>query len=89
MRRTVAATLLPASLALAACSPADEPRVRVMGGACSDDYGPALDNWVASMDNDNDGVINSDEFNTAFQEAEDEVDGKLDLDELRGAVCGR
>lgn len=83
------AALLLATLALTACTPTDEPRVRVMGGACSDDYGPALDNWVASMDRDNDGVINSDEFNSAFEEADDRVDGKLDLEELRGAVCGR
>ena len=82
------AALLLATLTLAACTPTDEPRARVMGGACSDDYGPALDNWVASMDQDGDNVINSDEFNTAFQEADDEVDGKLDLNELRNTVCG-
>lgn len=86
--RLALATLSLAMLALAACSPTDEPQVRVMGGACSDDYGPALDNWVASMDQDNDGVINSDEFNSAFEEADDQVDGKLDLEELRGTVCG-
>jgi hypothetical protein len=77
-----------ALLPLAACSPGEEPRVTVIGGACGDDYGPALDNWVASMDTNNDNVINSDEFNSAFSEAEDTVDGKLDISELRGAVCG-
>jgi Ca2+-binding EF-hand superfamily protein len=63
-------------------------RVEVEGGACGDDYGPALDSYVASMDADQSSTINSDEFNTAFQEADDDVDGKLDLDELRNAVCG-
>lgn len=87
-RLALALILLGGSLPLAACTPGDQPRVEIEGSACGDDYGPALDNWVASMDQDGDNVINSDEFNTAFQEADDEVDGKLDLNELRGTVCG-
>ncbi len=81
--------LMTASLLLAACNSTDQPRVEIEGSACGNDYGPALDNWVASMDQDNDNTINSDEFNTAFQEADDDVDGQLDLNELRGTVCGQ
>ncbi|MFO1067020.1 MAG: hypothetical protein U1E14_00665 [Geminicoccaceae bacterium] len=74
---------------LAACAPGDQPTVIVEGGACSNnDYGPALDNYVASMDDNDDGVINSDEFNTAFQEADDDDDGRLDTLEMKQAICG-
>ena len=86
--RSVACLLALAVPALAACSPGDQPTIIVEGSACSDnDYGPALDNYVASMDANNDGVVNSDEFNTAFQEAEDNDDGRLDITEMQNAVC--
>jgi hypothetical protein len=81
--------LLAALVMAAACSQQEgDMRVSAENSACSDDYGPALDNWVASMDDNQDGVINSDEFNTAFEEAEDIVDGKLDRTELQQTVCG-
>jgi hypothetical protein len=88
--RSAACLLVLAVPALAACSPGDQPTIIVEGSACSDnDYGPALDNYVASMDANDDGVVNSDEFNTAFQEADDDVSGQLDLNEMKSAICGQ
>jgi hypothetical protein len=83
------ALAMAAGLLLAACADQTGPiRVEVEGGARGDDYGPAPGSYVASMDADQSSTINSDEFNTAFQEADDDMDGKLDLSELRDAVCG-
>lgn len=83
------ALALAGGLLLAGCSDQiGSLQVDVQGSPCGDDYGPALDAWVTSMDADNSGTVNSDEFNAAFQEADDDMDGKLDLDELRSAVCG-
>ena len=52
---------------------------------------PGLGDFLEAADADNDNRLNSDEFNSAFQEAEDEVtpDGQLDRDELAKYVCDK
>lgn len=82
----------PALLALAACllgaGCSNEPvNVTYEGFECPDV--PGLDEFLEAADADNDNKLNSDEFNSAFQEAEDEVtpDGQLDRTELAAYVC--
>jgi hypothetical protein len=52
---------------------------------------PGLGEFLEAADADNDNMLNSDEFNSAFEEAEDEVtpDGQLDRNELARYVCAR
>ncbi len=52
---------------------------------------PGLDDFLSAADSDNDNMLNSDEFNSAFQEAQDEVtpDGQLDRNELAKYVCAK
>jgi hypothetical protein len=80
-----AAAMLGAAMWLVAC--ADEP-IRITTNTCGD-FGPGLADWVQSMDTDGDGVINSDEFDAGFEDAENEVDGKLTNEEFRESLCSR
>ena len=52
---------------------------------------PGLDDFLEAADADNDNKLNSDEFNGAFEEAEDEVtpDGQLDRNELAAYICAK
>ena len=52
---------------------------------------PGLDDFLEAADADNDNRLNSDEFNSAFEEAEDEItpDGQLDRNELAQYVCAK
>ncbi|MFL5337577.1 MAG: hypothetical protein ACJ8H8_31495 [Geminicoccaceae bacterium] len=52
---------------------------------------PGLDDFLEAADADNDNRLNSDEFNAAFEEAEDEItpDGQLDRNELAQYVCAK
>lgn len=78
--------LVGAALLVAACS--DEPvDVRYVGFDCPEL--PGLDDYVRAADSDGDNRISTYEFNSAFQEAMDEVtpDGQLDRDELTRYVC--
>ena len=52
---------------------------------------PGLDDFLEAADADNDNKLNSDEFNGAFAEAEDEImpDGQLDRNELAQYICAK
>ena len=52
---------------------------------------PGLDDFLEAADADNDNMLNSDEFNSAFEEAADEItpDGQLDRNELAQYVCAK
>jgi hypothetical protein len=52
---------------------------------------PGMDGFMEAADANNDNMLNSDEFNAAFEEAQDEVmpDGQLDRNELAGYVCAK
>ena len=52
---------------------------------------PGLGDFLEAADADNDNRLNSDEFNSAFEEAQDEItpDGQLDRDELAKYVCAK
>lgn len=80
-------TLLPllGFLLIGACTGPVE--VTYVNSICSDGSGPALDAWMDATDTDNDGVVNSDEWNASFQRAEDQVDGQLDSAELQNMFC--
>jgi hypothetical protein len=91
-RRTARMPLRPAPLAavfcLLAAGCANEPvNVAYEGFECPEV--PGLGDFLEAADADNDDRINSDEFNAAFEEAEDEVtpDGQLDREELASYVC--
>lgn len=78
--------LLPLSLLVVGCQ--NQPvNVSYEGFQCPDV--PGLDDFLEAADADNDNKLNSDEFNSAFQEAMDEVtpDGQLDRNELAKYVC--
>src|SRR5829696_5515090 len=80
--------LLALGLLVAACQ--NEPvNVTYEGFECPEV--PGLDEFLEAADADNDNMINSDEFNGAFEEAEDEVmpDGQLDRSELAKYVCAK
>lgn len=51
----------------------------------------SLDDFLYAADDNGDGVVDSDEFNGAFQSAMDEVtpDGQLDRNELHKYVCSK
>jgi hypothetical protein len=50
---------------------------------------PGLDGFLEAADANNDNMISSDEFNSSFQEAMDDItpDGQLDRNELANYVC--
>ena len=50
---------------------------------------PGLDDFLEAADANNDNRLNSDEFNSAFDESMDQVtpDGQLDRNELAAYVC--
>lgn len=52
---------------------------------------PGLDEFLEAADANNDNMLNSDEFNGAFEEAEDQMqpDGQLDRNELANYVCAK
>jgi hypothetical protein len=52
---------------------------------------PGMDEFMEAADADNDNMLNSDEFNAAFEEAQDEVtpDGQLDRNELANYLCAK
>ncbi len=82
----------PAVLAAFACLLAagctNEPvDVTYQGFECPDV--PGLDDFLEAADANNDNMLNSDEFNSAFQESMDEItpDGQLDRNELAAYVC--
>lgn len=52
---------------------------------------PGIDDFLEAADANNDNRINSDEFNGAFEEAEDQMqpDGQLDRNELANYVCAK
>ena len=52
---------------------------------------PGMDEFLEAADANNDNMINSDEFNGAFEEAEDQMqpDGQLDRNELANYVCAK
>ena len=52
---------------------------------------PGIDDFLEAADADNDNKLNSDEFNSAFEEAADEVtpDGQLDRNELAQYICAK
>lgn len=80
--------LLPLSLLLVACQ--NEPvNVTYQGFECPDV--PGLDDFLEAADANNDNRLNSDEFNSGFEEAMDEVtpDGQLDRNELANYVCAK
>jgi hypothetical protein len=86
--------LRPALFALAACllvaGCQNEPvNVTYEGFECPEV--PGLDDFLAAADANNDNMLNSDEFNGAFEEAEDEMmpDGQLDRNELAKYVCAK
>ena len=84
--RILAGSALALSVLLAGCQ--NEPvKVSYEGFQCSDV--PGIDEFLEAADANNDNKLNSDEFNSAFQEAEDEVtpDGQLDRNELAAYVC--
>ena len=75
------ASCLALAVLLAGCQ--NEPvNVTYEGFECPEV--PGLDDFLEAADADNDNRLNSDEFNSAFEEAEDEVtpDGQLDRNEL-------
>ena len=62
-------------------------RRHLQGFECPDV--PGLDDFLEAADANNDNMLNSDEFNSAFQESMDEItpDGQLDRNELAAYVC--
>lgn len=52
---------------------------------------PGMGEFLEAADANNDNMINSDEFNSAFEEAQDEIqpDGQLDRNELASYVCAK
>ena len=52
---------------------------------------PGLDEFLEAADANNDNMLNSDEFNGAFEDAEDDMtpDGQLDRNELANYVCAK
>ena len=52
---------------------------------------PGIDDFLEAADANNDNKLNSDEFNGAFEEAEDQVqpDGQLDRNELANYLCAK
>ena len=52
---------------------------------------PGMDEFLEAADANNDNKINSDEFNGAFEEAEDQMqpDGQLDRNELANYICAK
>ena len=52
---------------------------------------PGMDEFMEAADADNDNMLNSDEFNAAFEEAQDQVqpDGQLDRNELVQYLCAK
>lgn len=82
--------VLPFALALFAAGCQNQPvDVTYEGFECPEV--PGLDDFLEAADADNDNKLNSDEFNGAFEEAEDEVmpDGQLDRNELAKYVCAK
>ena len=83
--------LLPLTiLCLMAVGCQNEPvNVTYEGFECPDL--PGMDEFMDAADANNDNMLNSDEFNSAFEEAEDEVqpDGHLDRNELASYVCAK
>src|SRR3954454_4565104 len=80
--------LLPLLGLLVACQ--NEPvNVTYEGFECPEV--PGIDDFLEAADADNDNMVNSDEFNAAFEEAADEVtpDGQLDRNELAKYVCAK
>jgi hypothetical protein len=80
------ATLLALALLVAGC--ANEPvSVTYEGFECPEV--PGIDEFVEAADANNDNMISSDEFNSSFEEAVDEVtpDGQLDRNELATYLC--
>ena len=80
--------LLPLSLLMVGCQ--NQPvNVSYEGFECP--QVPGLDDFLEAADANNDNRLNSDEFNSAFQEAMDEVtpDGQLDRNELAQYVCAK
>jgi hypothetical protein len=80
--------LLVLGLLLAGCQ--NEPvNVTYEGFECPDL--PGMDEFMEAADADNDNMLNSDEFNAAFEEAQDQVqpDGQLDRNELAQYLCAK
>lgn len=80
--------VLAAFACLLAAGCTNEPvDVTYQGFECPDV--PGLDDFLEAADADNDNKLNSDEFNSAFQESMDEItpDGQLDRNELAAYVC--
>jgi hypothetical protein len=82
----------PALLVLAVCLLAagcqNEPvKTTYVGFECPEV--PGLDDFLEAADANNDNMLSSDEYNSAFDEAMDEVtpDGQLDRNELANYVC--
>lgn len=82
--------VLPFALALLAAGCQNQPvDVTYEGFECPEV--PGLDDFLEAADADNDNKLNSDEFNGAFEEAEDQVtpDGQLDRNELAAYICAK
>jgi hypothetical protein len=83
--------LLPVTLLfLLAAGCRNEPvNVTYEGFECPDL--PGMDEFMEAADANNDNMLNSDEFNAAFEEAQDEVqpDGQLDRNELASYLCAQ
>lgn len=85
-RRVGGWLVLPALLLTAACADGDW---EVTTNACDEDFGPGLYSWVDGMDTDGDNTINSDEFNAAFQDTVDEMDGRQTYEGFREHICSQ
>ena len=85
-RPTLLVLALVLAAPLAACSN-DPVNVTYEGFSCSDV--PGLDDYFDAMDTDGDNRISSDEYNSSFDQAMNEVtpDGQLDRNELANYVC--
>ena len=85
-RLVLLALTLALAIPLGACSN-DPVNVTYDGFSCPDV--PGLDDYFSAMDANGDNRINSDEYDSAFDEAMNEVspNGQLDRNELANYVC--
>jgi hypothetical protein len=79
---------LVGAMLLAACAGETGPlQVEVEGSACDDQYDQALDSYVASAEAEPNAEVGSDQYNSDFQEAEDQVSGQTDAVDVQQEVC--